>query len=570
MDYTCRLSAAGPLNMAAIMSALLALAAAVAPQLSSTGVTPRAQGLRVVADHTTAELEARWHTINPTAPRGFRLALTGKATEMLVSWTAPVPSAQQPAQRLAFGLDAPLEHTCTPTMVPLPASSADVTMRCLITGLQPYVRYFYALEDAAGREPAGKQAVRWVETDHIKWCSGGGDWTSFPTQDPFGAGLDGTCPIVPPSWATAAGPAACEKLCAATEQCVGFTLYRDHPLLHHAGNATKCCFRTGSVANKPPCTTPDCASTRCYEKEAAAAVPPLASFVSPPLAAKAFPKTQYPLRVVVFGDVDWTDGRPGDPPGSNPTDIGDSFSVSEASCRDVKHGFTRGDRHRPPFNATLTLHVGDISYSGPNSGGNLTLGSMLWDVFLAEMECLSSAMPYMTAVGNHDVCPGRGAAATPIDIDGYHGWCNGDSGWECGSEYLAHYRMPAANFTAPEHGLNISSQSQCMATYLSTDAHYWHSYVYGPIQFVVVSTEHDFSPGSPQLTWLATTLAAVDRDATPWLVVYGHRPTYWAVPQSVRRRSGGDVNGSAPAPSHGAALRQAQGRPLPVGPRALV
>ena len=54
---------------------------------------------------------------------------------------------------------------------------------------------------------------------------------------------------------------------------------------------------------------------------------------------------------------------------------------------------------------------------------------------------------------------------------------------------------------------------------------YWHTYIYGPVRFVVVSTEHDFSPGSPQLRWLSVTLESVDRNETPWLVVYGHRPT---------------------------------------------
>jgi hypothetical protein len=115
--------------------------------------------------------------------------------------------------------------------------------------------------------------------------------------------------------------------------------------------------------------------------------------------------------------------------------------VTAAACRDVALGRPKGTgigAPRPPFNATLALHVGDISYSGrsrdhcwhlgcilprvpamivrtgPNSDGNTTLGAMLWDVFLAEQECLSSAMPYMVAVGNHDVCP------VGIDIDGHN------------------------------------------------------------------------------------------------------------------------------------------------------
>lgn len=195
--------------------------------------------------------------------------------------------------------------------------------------------------------------------------------------------------------------------------------------------------------------------------------------------------------------------------------------MTAAACRDVALGRPKGTgigAPRPPFNATLALHVGDISYSGPNSEGNTTLGAMLWDVFLAEQECLSSAMPYMVAAGNHDVCPAA------IDIDGYTGWCGGDSGWECGSEYLARYKMPGANYSAPTDG--YKKTRDCLATYHSVAARYWHSYTYGPIRFVVVSTEHDFSPGSPQLLWLTSELATIDRKATPWVIVYGHRPTY--------------------------------------------
>ena len=105
-------------------------------------------------------------------------------------------------------------------------------------------------------------------------------------------------------------------------------------------------------------------------------------------------------------------------------------------------------------------------------------------------------MPYMVAAGNHDVCPAS------VSIDGYQSWCNGDGGWECGSEYLSRYRMPGANWTVPSNGSGQSSYDitrDCLPTYHSPAARYWHSYVYGPIRFVVVSTEHDFSPGSPQV-----------------------------------------------------------------------
>eukprot|EP01047_Picozoa_sp_COSAG01_P048798 COSAG01_NODE_4779_length_4745_cov_14.712043_6_plen_143_part_00 len=129
-------------------------------------------------------------------------------------------------------------------------------------------------------------------------------------------------------------------------------------------------------------------------------------------------------------------------------------------------------------------------------------------------------MPRQVAAGNHDVCPAS------VSVDGFEQWCGGDSGWECGSEYLNRYSMPGSNYTPGWRPGSFDHSRDCLPTYHSTSAQFWHTYVYGPIAFVVVSTEHDFAEGSAQLRWLASTLAKVDRRATPWLVVYGHRPTY--------------------------------------------
>lgn len=42
----------------------------------------------------------------------------------------------------------------------------------------------------------------------------------------------------------------------------------------------------------------------------------------------------------------------------------------------------------------------------------------------------------------------------------------------------------------------------------------------------MLSSEHDPSPGAPMGDWLAGDLAAVDRAATPWVLVGIHRPLY--------------------------------------------
>ena len=379
---------------------------------------------KLTTSHAASAIAWQWSHVATDGPRGFRLALTGRVGEMLVSWTTPTAGAagetlhywhsqqhknikDRPKERERQDHSIPMASgsVCTPVQVALPRDNASVTMRCVLKGLLPGTRYTY------GVDPSGQA--------------------------------------------------------------------------RHTARHTARTLRGGGFGGAP------------------------SSFVSAPLAGAQFTVDKYPLRIIAFGDVDWTDGRPGDPPGSNPADTGDSFRVSNATCRDFTVGQPAAVGHagsRPPFNASLVLHVGDISYSGPNSGGNTTLGGMLWDVFLAEMECLSSRAPYMVAAGNHDVCPAG------VSIDGYENWCDGDSGWECGCEYLARYKMPQSNFTAPRSG-SVPARA-CLETYHSTAAHYWHTYTYGPVQFVVVSTEHNFAEGSPQLLWLASTLASVDRTAT--------------------------------------------------------
>ena len=43
---------------------------------------------------------------------------------------------------------------------------------------------------------------------------------------------------------------------------------------------------------------------------------------------------------------------------------------------------------------------------------------------------------------------------------------------------------------------------------------------------VMMSTEHDFSPGSRQFKWMEEDLRSVDRRVTPWLILTGHRAMY--------------------------------------------
>ena len=58
----------------------------------------------------------------------------------------------------------------------------------------------------------------------------------------------------------------------------------------------------------------------------------------------------------------------------------------------------------------------------------------------------------------------------------------------------------------------------------------WYEWTYGGVRWVALSTEHDFSVGSPQHAWAEATLTAANTPAAraenPWVILYLHRPFY--------------------------------------------
>ena len=99
----------------------------------------------------------------------------------------------------------------------------------------------------------------------------------------------------------------------------------------------------------------------------------------------------------------------------------------------------------------------------------------------------------MTSIGNHERdFPNSGSV-----------WNGTDSGGECGVPYEHRFKMPTPAMDQP-----------------------WWSLNYGPIHFTMMSTEHDFQVGSKQYDWIEADFAAVNRTATPFLILTGHRPMY--------------------------------------------
>jgi hypothetical protein len=122
------------------------------------------------------------------------------------------------------------------------------------------------------------------------------------------------------------------------------------------------------------------------------------------------------------------------------------------------------------------LFGGDLSYADGEH--------RRWDAFARLYEPLWSSVPVAHTGGNHEVSSG-------------------------GENWLAYsYRYPNAHYASGS------------ASFL------WYSFEAGPAHVVMLCSYADFLPSSYQYKWLQQDLAAVDRKATPWLIVVLHTPWY--------------------------------------------
>ena len=55
---------------------------------------------------------------------------------------------------------------------------------------------------------------------------------------------------------------------------------------------------------------------------------------------------------------------------------------------------------------------------------------------------------------------------------------------------------------------------------------FWYSFEEGPVHVAVVSSEHNWTKGSRQYTWLENDLASVNKSVTPYIVLATHRMMY--------------------------------------------
>jgi len=124
-------------------------------------------------------------------------------------------------------------------------------------------------------------------------------------------------------------------------------------------------------------------------------------------------------------------------------------------------------------NVDVSVLVGDLSYADSTFH--------LWDSFGRMLSGLTSSVPLMTAMGNHEL-----EIAVPPTVS-----------------YDTRYRgMPSQN--GPE----------------------FYSFESGPLHMIALNSFGIYSVNSPQYNWLLQDLAQVDRTKTPWVCVMLHAPWY--------------------------------------------
>lgn len=189
----------------------------------------------------------------------------------------------------------------------------------------------------------------------------------------------------------------------------------------------------------------------------------------------------------------------GQQPGDRPTQVALLADLGVGST-DTSYDTNVWNEACPP-GVNTSMSIGDLVLRGEVDAVFLS-GDMAysdgymssWDFFLDMVSPVLGRALFLSTVGNHESdWPGTAS----LDI--------GDaSGGECGVLSSSMLPMPSpATMNQP-----------------------WWSYDIGIIHFLGMSTEHNYTIGSPQYLWLEQDLAAVNRTKTPWIIFSGHRSMY--------------------------------------------
>jgi len=181
------------------------------------------------------------------------------------------------------------------------------------------------------------------------------------------------------------------------------------------------------------------------------------------------------------------------------------------------------------YDYSIVLHPGDIVYS--------TGYALKWDLFTSRIEGVADRVPYMLGQGYvfivilllvsihltlFSLPPSLSPIPSPTppsspsspppsnherDWPGSGSYISADSGGECGLPTTTRFPAPYPAGQMQDEG--------------------YYQIAHGSSTIIMLNTELQMGPGSDQYVWLEQTLTAVDRTITPWVIVLGHRPTYF-------------------------------------------
>ncbi|EGD77773.1 hypothetical protein PTSG_08863 [Salpingoeca rosetta] len=174
-----------------------------------------------------------------------------------------------------------------------------------------------------------------------------------------------------------------------------------------------------------------------------------------------------PLRIATFGDM------------------GTYIPLGYKVCEQMEE-----DHKKKPLD--LIVHQGDIAYASTavtadgtdDEDGSDTVGEeqeFVWDMWAQQVQPLAANIPYVAGVGNHE------------KFFNY-------------SSYLARFKNPEPWGGSPS---------------AIDNATFWFSFDFGLVHFTMMSTEHDYTPGSRQHRWIVDDLnaAVANRGTVPWIIL---------------------------------------------------
>ncbi|CAD7973594.1 unnamed protein product [Amoebophrya sp. A25] len=142
------------------------------------------------------------------------------------------------------------------------------------------------------------------------------------------------------------------------------------------------------------------------------------------------------------------------------------------------------------------IHVGDFAYDLDSDDGKNG------DAFMRDMEPIVAHVPYMTLAGNHEI-----------------------------SHNFSHYVNRFQNMPSNDANAAIVSFPQLGGP---RRQNLWHSFVVGPVKFLLFSTEFHLPKFAErfrdlrhqQWSFLEREIASTNRTKTPWLIACSHHPVY--------------------------------------------